>query len=307
MTTTPTKFVDRNSYLGGSDAAAAVGVSPWKTPLQLYMEKRGETDAQELVSNATGGDPMFWGTHLEGPIADASRLYGLKLAKVNKEFKHPDHDFIRGHIDRRVVGVREMVEIKNIGFRTAHHWGEAETDDIPLYYMTQAFHYLGLTQYQRCHFLVLVGGQDLRHYVLERDQEAIDMLYRRLELFWSSVQTGSPPAPQSSADLTLLYPNAVKGEIVQVDAGTRKNLYSLRQAQAELKQAEETVESFKNVLKYEMKTADLLYDGEHEAATWKAQSRRSFNSQSFKEDHPELYQQYMKTTKFRVFRTKAVK
>jgi putative phage-type endonuclease len=297
------EFTDRHTYLGGSDVAAALGLSPWKTPLAVYCEKRQEEYRAPTKNTAILDDPMFWGSHLEDAIADSAYKLGLKLRRVNTELIHPEHSFIRAHLDRKVVGRPEMVEIKNIGYRTAADWGTPETDEIPLYYMTQAFHYLGLTNYEMCHFLVLVGGQSLRHYVLQRDQEAINSLYAKEVEFWANVQAGTPPAPQSTQDLNALYPKSVS-EMMYATPGMIGSLRMLAKATTEMKEKEEVVEAYKKVLKYEMKTADTLIIDDTVAATWKSQTRKGFDLQAFKEKYPEIYQEYQTTTSHRVFRPK---
>jgi len=307
MTEKPTKFIDRHTYLGGSDAAAVVGVSPWKTRLGLYMEKtqQVERDEQQIT---TGVDPLYWGTVLERPIADASHKLGFKVRRVNKEYIHPDYPYLRAHIDRKVEGRSEMVEIKNIGYHTMKDWGEPETDQIPLHYMTQAFHYLGLTGYDTCHFMVLMGGQDLRHYALDRDEEAINILFEKEVEFWSLVESRSPPEPVDGPDLKLLFPQAVKGEILQASPATIGNLNMLQRATTEMKTAQDTVESFKNVIRYEMGTADTIIVGDDQiGATWKSGKRKSFDLQRFKEEHPELHAEYQKTTPTRSFLPKKLK
>lgn len=298
-------FKDRHTYLGGSDAAAACGVSPWQTPLQLYLEKT-QDERQAVRKESNSNDPMYWGTVLEAPIANSAKGLGLKLRKVNKEFIHPKYPFIRGHIDRKVEGEDEMVEIKNIGYRTAEHWGETGTDQIPLYYMTQAFHYLGLTPYKGCHFLVLVGGQDLRHYYLPRDDATIKMLYAKEAEFWEKVQTGSPPEPTTSEDINLLFPKSV-AEILDASPAMVGNLRSLEHAKTSQKAANEIVESYENIIKYEMGQADTISMGEYLPATWKSQNRTGFDTAKFKEDHPDLYKIYKTTSSHRVLRTKTMK
>src|SRR5687768_11161277 len=90
---------DRQSYLGASDMAAILGVDEHKTALDLYNEKRG------LVPPFEGNNQTKRGLKLEEIAAqEYTEITGRKVVRRRTELVHPEHDFIRGHIDRRVVG-----------------------------------------------------------------------------------------------------------------------------------------------------------------------------------------------------------
>jgi len=98
---------DRRRYLGGSDLAAILGVDEYKTALDVYNEKLG------LVMPFEGNRQTERGQKLEDVAArEYAEKTGRKLHRRSTELIHPKYDFIRGHIDRRVVGDKRPVEIK---------------------------------------------------------------------------------------------------------------------------------------------------------------------------------------------------
>ncbi len=97
--TTPDTF-ERHLGLGGSDVAAALGLSPFKTPLQLWAEKR------KLPSALLSDDALHLrlGHHLEPFIAaEFERQSGLQTHTVSEAFVLPDYPMFYGHIDRFVT------------------------------------------------------------------------------------------------------------------------------------------------------------------------------------------------------------
>lgn len=95
--------------IGGSDAPIILGVSPYKTPVELWQEKTGQTEPPNLDSV----EVIQWGNLLEDVVADEfSRRTGLKLRRVNETLSDRRDPFLMAHLDRRVVGERALVEIK---------------------------------------------------------------------------------------------------------------------------------------------------------------------------------------------------
>lgn len=183
--------MDRTKYIGGSDIAAILGVSPYKTALEVYLEKRGE-----LAPVAIDDKPaVYFGKVLENTVAhEYRRRTGNRIRRVNVEVVHPEHEFMVGHIDRDVVKSDRIIECKTSDSRLAHLWGEAGSDQIPDYYLTQCHWYLGLLPAkQAVDVPVLIGGNDFRIYTVLRDDRLIEVLQNQAKAFWRMVQDGVPP------------------------------------------------------------------------------------------------------------------
>lgn len=190
--------MDRTKGIGGSDVAAVMGLSPWKTPGQLWLEKTGRVPGPDLDDK----DHIIFGTLLEQTIADEyARRTGRKVRKVNKRLEHPDYPFMVAHIDRDVVGLPRILECKttNAWSFGSDEWGAAGTDECPTQYVLQAQHYLfvtgavsGIVTPKVCDLAVLVGGNRFVLYEIQRDDELIEAMVAACSAFWAHVENDEP-------------------------------------------------------------------------------------------------------------------
>lgn len=202
----------RRNGIGSSDAAAAVGLCPWKSQLQLWMEKTGRDDLFAPIDVNDESTPVYWGTVLE-PIVSAvyTKRSGNRVRKVNAVLQHPDHSWMLANLDREVVGVPEVqiLECKTAGIQGARLW----KDGVPEYVQLQVQHQLAVTGRRAADVAVLIGGQELQIHRIKRDELLIERLMKLEEVFWGFVQSDvAPPVDGSdSADKALrcLYPNDV--------------------------------------------------------------------------------------------------
>lgn len=191
----------RKKYLGASDAAAVVGLSPYMTPLELYYRKRGE------LPEITESIPMMVGKALEGVL---QRLYEDKTGRVvggSQEFHvSPDHPFMAATIDGRtestINGFGRLVELKTANHRVAGQWGEPGTDEVPGQYLIQVQHQMIVTGAEVADIAVLIGNADFRVYTVPRHESLCQAIVEREAAFWECVQTGKTP-PECPQDLRL--------------------------------------------------------------------------------------------------------
>ena len=199
----------RKGGIGSSDAAAAVGLHPYKSQLQLWMEKTGRDGGLPVVDPNDDQSPMYWGTLLE-PIVAAhyTKRSGHRVRRVNAVLQHPEHPWMRANLDREVVGAPDVqiLECKTAGIHGSRLWREG----VPEYVQLQVMHQLAVTGKQAADVAVLIGGQELQVFRIERDAAMIAQLIALEQQFWWYVeQDKEPPADGSdSAELALrsLYP-----------------------------------------------------------------------------------------------------
>lgn len=206
----------RKQGIGGSDAAAAIGLSPYKSQLELWLEKTGRDQNLPKVDPNDDSSPMYWGTLLE-PIVAAhyTRRTGLKVRKVNAVLQHPDNDkpWMLANIDREVLGSAEVsiLECKTAGLYGAKHWKEG----VPEYVRLQVHHQLAVTGKQAADVAVLIAGQELQIHRIHRDETLIAQMVELERQFWAYVESDTPPPADGSesADMALraLYPSDTKG------------------------------------------------------------------------------------------------
>ena len=199
----------RKGGIGSSDAGAAVGLNPYKSPLELWMEKTGRDAGLPKIDPNDETSPMYWGTLLE-PIVAAhyTKRTGNKVRRVNAVLQHPNEPWMRANLDREIVGAPDVqiLECKTAGMNGARLWKEG----VPEYVQLQVMHQLAVTGKQAADVAVLICGQELQVHRIERDESMIAQLIDLERYFWRFVELDiAPPADGSdSADVALraLYP-----------------------------------------------------------------------------------------------------
>ncbi|WP_435607954.1 YqaJ viral recombinase family protein [Pseudomonas knackmussii] len=213
-----TKDLSRNEWLsvrkhgiGSSDAAAAVGLNPYQSQLELWLEKTGR-DALLPKSDPHDEDsPTYWGNILEPIVATHyTQRTGHRVRRINAVLQHPDPSlsWMLANIDREVIGASDVqiLECKTAGINGARLWKEG----VPVYVQLQVMHQLAVTGKRAADVAVLLGGQHLEIHRIERDDELIARLIELERDFWSYVQRDTPPPADGSDSaehaLRCLYP-----------------------------------------------------------------------------------------------------
>lgn len=185
----------RADGLGGSEIAAVLGLSPWESRFSLWHRKRGEAAPQ------ADSDEMRAGRYLEPAVAamfaDARPELRLRRAGTYRSRERP---WQIANPDRIITGPagREVLEIKTA--RSADSWGEPGTDEIPVYYRAQVLHYLDVLGLQVARIAVLIGGTNLREYVVNWNVEEAELLREAGAEFMRTVERGERPSIDEHAE-----------------------------------------------------------------------------------------------------------
>ncbi|HNN87524.1 MAG TPA: YqaJ viral recombinase family protein, partial [Pseudomonadales bacterium] len=202
----------RKQGIGASDAAAAVGISPYQSPLELWLIKTGRDSDMPKPNPDDESSPMYWGNILEPIVAQHyTKRTGNKVRKVNAVLQHPDTDkhWMLANLDYTVTHNSDVqiLECKTAGEWGAKHW----RDGVPEYVQCQVQHQLAVTGKQAADVCVLLCGQEIKIYRIERDEALIEKLIALERQFWHCVETDTPPpvdgSDSSGRALKYLYPN----------------------------------------------------------------------------------------------------
>lgn len=288
----------RKQGIGGSDAAAAVGLSPYKSQLELWMEKTGRDADLPKIDPHDTTHPTYWGTLLE-PIVAASytQQTGRKVRKVNAVLQHPEFPFMLANLDREIVGVRgvSILECKTAGEWGAKLWREG----VPEYVQIQVQHQLAVTGKEAADVAVLICGQKLEVHRIHRDEDLIANLITLEALFWGYVTSDTPPPADGSesADRALrcLYP----GHSGTIDFSEDRNLSftfsDLVNLKADIKQREEQAELLKQTLQQAMGDAEVAQFETGRVSFKRSKDSISLDTERLVADHPDLASQYATT------------
>lgn len=277
----------RRKGIGGSDAAAVLGLSPWKTPLQVYLEKRDESG--ETPDN----ESMLWGRVLEPVIRQQyAERTGRTVRVPDGIITHGQYDWMLANLDG-VTDDRRVVEIKTA--RSGQDWGEPGTDEIPGHYLLQVQHYMAVTGFLVADVAVLIGGSDFRLYEVEADGELQEMLIDGEREFWQRVIEGNPPEPVSMADAQALFGRCGSNQAIEASEEVVSAIIHLHDIRQLIEAAKHDEEVVKAIILNAMGHADTLTASGKTLATWKQTKPASrFDTVAFKASHPELHAQFVK-------------
>ena len=290
----------RRHGLGGSDAAAIAGISPWQSPMAVYLDKIGEVPDQEE------SEAMYWGTMLEDIVAgEFTKRTGLKVARKNAILQHPQYPWMLANIDRRIVGQKAGLECKTTSAYGKDNW---EDDKVPDMYQLQCQWYMAVTGYDSWWIAVLIGGNTFRYTEIRRDEEIINCLIKIGSDFWQLVESRTPPAidgsDSSTEVLNALYPpeKATNDEIHII--GADSILADFLHAQQMEKDWKEAKDEAANRLKEKMGNCSIGYTGSHKL-NWKPVTSNRVDTDALKK--AGLYQQYSKQSMTRRFTVSEIK
>lgn len=276
----------RATGIGGSDSAPALGLSPWKSPLQLYLEKTGEAPPIEE------SEPMYFGTLLEPIVVNEYAKRTGHVVETGVRMRAQDHPFMLANLDGFVsaTGSSRVVEAKTA--RDDRGWGEEGSDDIPQAYLLQATHNMIVAGVDACDVPVLFHGNEFRIYQVLRKPELVELVIEGERQFWNAVQKREPPSPQTLAEINLRWreSQAIQVELAPDAAAACQRLAILRESikvtEAEAEECEATVK--KALMFLDTGTIDGV-----PAVTWKqAKASEVFDAKRFKEEHPEIAAEY---------------
>lgn len=285
----------RRKGIGGSDAAALVGLSRWATPFSVYADKMG------LSEDKPDTEAMRQGRDLEEYVARRfADDTGKRVRRCNAILVHPQYDFLLANVDRMVDGENAGLECKTMNPRSPAA-AQLEDGSVPEQYYCQCQHYMMVTGCERWYLAILVLGTGFYWFDIPRHEDDISALQAAEVAFWRGyVETGVMPAPDGSDACTHtlkgMYPTATPGtEIALTDS---LPLDTLAQIKAQIKMLEEAKAKIENTVLLAMEDAEI-----GRARGWRVSLKNCVSTRidldALRTDHPEIVEQYKKITTYR--------
>ena len=268
-----TAQMNRAKFIGGSDAAAILGVSPWKSPFMLYQEKIGEhkeeitPDKQKIFDRGHRWEPVVIDMLLD-ELKD--RGHEVRVIDRNGRFVDLEHNFLAAEIDLELLVDGETVngEMKTVHPFAAKDWGEQDTDEIPLYYTSQVLHGQMVTRRNKTIVAALIGADDLRVHVVDRDEEMIQIIRQKEIEFWQMVKDKKPPEPVSMEDLKLIYSHD-DGKAIEADDELLNNIATLKDLKERAREGDKAIEYLSLKVRLAIRSASHVLYQKNELCTWK--------------------------------------
>ena len=299
--------LDRSKYLGGSDIGAILGLSRFRSPLEVWMEKTGK-EVKKLDSL-----PLRFGSFAESFVAsEYARATGFKLIHDESIYVHPEYSFMSAHMDRFVLedsssysssssssslsssSPTRILECKTANPFSSGDWGEVGSDEVPMSYLCQCLWYMAITNINIVDLAVLFGNSDFRIYEISRDLELESTILQKANFFWNEhVLRDVPPPAMSEADCQTLFNKGDPNKGVEAKAETLELTKRLQQLNSEINVREDEISSIKQSIMSQMGEAETLaYQGKV-IATWKApKPSYRLDSKRLEMDHPQIASHY---------------
>lgn len=284
---------ERRRGIGGSDIAAIMGLSPWKSPFQVYQEKRGE------VPHWEGNEQTDWGLRLEPALrqwyADTTGRAVRVPEEANKIAKHSDYPFIMASLDG-YTDCKRIVELKTA--RYAKGWGEPGTAEVPDGYSMQVQWYMAVTGYPVADVVVSIGGAPACMYEVPEDKEIQNLMIEAAREFWAKVQAGEAPEPISYIDAVAKFGFSNAAGVVLASAEVANAAIELKKVRDQIKELEAKDEDlkFKLIVALGEKGDTLVTPDGKTLCTYKiSKGRKTLDAKALEAEEPIIYSKYVKT------------
>lgn len=291
----------RHKYIGGSDAAAVVGMNSYVSAYSLWAEKTCRIPAFE------GNLATEVGTYLEEFVAQKfAQETGKRVRKSNQSWFNDQYPWAIANIDREIVGEDAGLEIKTTSELCM---GKFKGGEFPSNYYVQCMHYLAVTGKSKWYLAVLIGNREFKWFTIERDEDEIKALMDAERTFKMYVDNDTPPVAdgaQATTDtLKNLYPDSIDTAIgIGFFERDLENYFQLKEQK---KNIEQIIDGIENRIKAHLGEC-ARGEGEKYKVSWKTQYKKTFDYKQFVADHPEMdVSRYYKTSGSRPFKVTAKK
>ena len=289
----------RRESIGGSDAAALLGLNKYSSPYALWCEKTGRITPEDITEK----EAVRLGNDLEGYVAARwTEATGKKLRRDNHIIYNDKYPFAHANIDRAVVGENAGLECK-----TTSSWDilkQCEDGHFPDMWYAQIVHYMMVTGAGRWYLGVLVLGKGFYHFCIERDDDEIEALVEAERDFWQNVVNDIAPEIGGSEATQ----EAIKTIFADSAPGTLSDLTAVSDSVTVYLATKQRIKDLEVVLN-EHQSKIMAFMGEAEkgvyndvSISFKTQQRKTFDRKGFEAENGKIEDRYFKTSTVRPFK-----
>ncbi len=279
----------RKTGVGGSDAGAVVGLSPYESPYTIYHEKLS------LIEPFAGNDKTRLGNDLEEYVAKRfEEETGKKVRRLNAMLRSTERPYMLADVDRMVVGEDAGLECKTTANFEGYKFDEGE---YPAYWACQCYHYMSVTGAKRWYLCVLdLSSGKLSIITIERDEGEIKALEEMEKAFWfENVERKICPAPSGNDKcddiIAEKYPTADENAPTLDLMGYSKELERLAVLKAEIKPLEDEKKAIEQTLKEALGNSSAGEYGLYKVSYKNTVSTR-LDTKRLKAEMPDIYEDY---------------
>lgn len=282
----------RRKTIGASDAPIILGVSPWSSPHELWLEKTG-LDMSSDTQRTRLGNYLQHGVAMEALNEIGGSIISEEPFAVHVDgWASATPDYIIRQGDSNAI-----IEVKTTYERS---W-----DAVPEHYLLQVNWQCWVHGIDRAYVAVLHGGLNVQVYEVFPALQSVwfvDAVARCKAWYDKHMKGDAEPArqKQDNSDLRAAI-RAESGKVVDLD----EEIVGYMQRLAELKKqagpVTDEISTLEKIVKERLSTAEVgQYQGKT-LVTWKESVSNSFDSARFKTEYPDLAKQFTKQTVSRRF------
>jgi putative phage-type endonuclease len=287
----------RNESIGGSDASVIIGANPWKSRLELWMEKTGQKEAKDISRI----EPVYWGTKIEPLVANRfTEETGKKVRRCGL-YRSIEYPWATGSFDRLIVGEDAGLEIKTTSAFNRKAW---EGENIPIAYYVQCQHYMMVSGLPRWYIACLIGNTDFVWKTIERDEDDIHALKQVESDFWHQVKDKVAPEPDGSESATEALRERFSGgkteRILLPDSASVfiKDLDKLKDFEKSIKAQKREIQNKLCAMLGDYEVGIVCEGDDTREVKWATVAgRKTLDSKRLKAERPDIYEAYIKIGK----------
>lgn len=276
---------DRDRFIGGSDVGTILGLNPWKSAYTLWLEKTGQVEVEDISEQMA----VWLGHENEATVAKRFTLEtGKKVKNSNISYGIKEYPFLRGHIDRLVVGEKALLECKTT---SSYNKTEYDNGDIPPMHYCQVQFYQLVTGFDHAYYAVIRDNREFFTMRVDRNDEFIEetMLPALIE-FWQRVETKTPPTIDGSISTkNSLDQTHVSLHDDPISLGNKDALIGrLEETKAMMKKLDTEKTEIENQLKESMQGYDTATTN-HYYLTYRPYVTKAIDRKRLQAEFPEAY------------------
>ena len=290
----------RKQGIGGSDAGAICGLNPYSSPMNVFLDKTSD-ETEELDNEA-----VRIGNDLEQYVAERfMEATGLKVRRSNFLYRSKKHPFMIADIDRLVIGEDAGLECKTASLYQADKWAEGK---VPLHYVIQCCHYMAVSGKRTWYIACVILGKEFLYRKLTWDDILMETLIQTEQEFWERyVIPGTLPPPDGteSCDKVLgrYFGKAKKAGAIKL-VGFDEKLERREEILSRIEKLQTEQRQIEQEIKLYMRENELAFNDRYRVS-WSNVDSTRLDTKRMKQEKPEIYADYAKTTSSRRFTIKA--
>lgn len=314
---------ERRNSIGGTDVAAICGLHPYVTAHDVYLSKIQETEKKDVISmrlgrvfeqgignlfaEETGAELMQFNTHKDELLAAVKD--DVQVLQVTAESK-TEYILRTGHLHGSVDFFAKMpngdiviVECKLSTSKTFKSQSEYFTHYKQ--YWVQLQWYMYITGIRKAYLSSVQFGFGGKHSIYEVDYDSnfISEILPKVNAFWDKYIVNGEVFERNIIQKMKDATKETNSDGIVIDTNKghwSKKISELKVINSEIKMLQDQKTAIEQEIKDFLQEDDTLIDNDGVClATYKSSSRSTFDTTVFKKRHPEVYEQFLRTTSYR--------